>query len=392
MRVFFVVIVLLTMVLIYLLVAGGNLYTLESENSEYNDVITWVKKQNNPLPVTKARISAKQNSINLEDATHFYSINDRGFGTIQLSGNRLDPVLNINWYNLEGKPAGNREESWQHDAPLPVLRIDHASGNLVCIDLQNRIRIINPQGQVLNEFQILDSYQFHSENNAYVDLNNSLLSVAVTEILSSLDGSTKYKSSLRVFNLDGKVRMRFDLDEWRIRSLTGSVDGFMVAASFYRKKSGNPSYQFRTIVFNLEGNILLDQPVNCRRAFFNQKNDRLFLMNKDIGYLMDIISKSKIAEVKVKKQGNLYLSAVFMPPSGFLALQEGNAKPDQSGGRTSWIYDNIRIISLDNSGKEIDDLPVENITINKPAFWYNEESEKLFVGHRKGWKIYKVKL
>ena len=214
--------------------------------------------------------------------------------------------------------------------------------------------------------------------------------MALTEILSSSEGSPKYKSSVRVFNLEGKTHLRYNLDDWRIRSLTGSADGQLTAISLYRKTSGDTAYQFRTMVFDLEGNILIDQPVNCRQAIFNQKKDRLFLMDKNVGYLLDINGNSQIAKAQVEESEHLYLSAVFLPPSGFLVLQEGKAKADQRGDQTSWIYDNIRIVSLDNFGEEINNFPVENITINKPAFWYDEESEKLFVGHCKGWKIYKV--
>ncbi len=384
MQLLFAVITLLTMVFTYSLVAQDDLYTLEAENSGFKNISTWIKSSSQPLPVSRTRVLSLQNEIELTDAIFFYIDKDIGFGKKQLIGNQQNPLLKISWYDQNGEPFGTWQMPWYNDLPLPSIRIDHHSGNLVCVDLQNQIRIINSEGKISNQFRVLESYKYNSENNAYTDLNNGLLSVGITEIFPSLDGNPKYKSSIRVYELNGRLRMRFDLPEWQIRSLNGSSNGQLTAASFFRKDVEGSSHQFRTLVLDMEANIIVDQSVKARKTIFNHDNSMSYLLDKNVGYLLDIASNRLITETNVKDTENIYLSAVFTPPTNFIIIQEGKAKQEIADDQTSWIYDNIRILSLDNLGREKYDLPVDNITIDKPALWYDSKSKRAFCGTSPG--------
>jgi len=383
-------IILITFISSYFLLAGTKIYTLESENNDFSDVITWIDSKDQLLPVTRTEIRAKQSNIDLNEAKYFYSDRDKGFGTKRLSRSRQGTNLHIKWYDLEGKLSGQWHEPLLNDMPFPVVRIDHISGRLISVDYLNRVRVINSDGTISRQFQIVDSDKFHTENNTYIDLNNGLLHVGTTEIFPSINDRSKHKSTIYIFNLDGKVYQHFDLDEWRIRSLNGSQDGQIVAVSLFRMEKEGTSYQFRTVVLDIEGNVLLDHPVNCRKAVFNHNNSKIFLMDKNVGYLIDLQTQAQIAKTTVKDDGNIYLSAVFMPPSDLLAIQDGRAKQGQHEGRTSWIFSNIRIKSLNDLGQEISDLPIEDISVERPALWYDQETGRLVIGHRQGWKIFKV--
>lgn len=393
MRVAMIIIALLTIVLIFILSAGQNIYTLQSENSEHQNIITWMKNakiSDEPIPVNSQIIRLKKNTISLEAVSHFYFPETEFWGTTQRTGDPDNPELRVRWYDKDGIEIGAFKEKLIYDLPQPVYRVDPRTKNLISIDFLNHVHIISPEGEILSNFKIRPEYQYHSENIISVELADNLLFSALTEITPNRDGPAKYNSYIRMINLEGETEMAYDLADWQVRSAKASKSGQYFVVSFYQKNTQDQTFEFQTLIIDRDGTVINRIPVRFRQAYFSENDNRLLLMDKDTCYLLDITSEIPVSTFGVKEIGNLFLSAAFLGSSEMLAVQEGKLISGTPGTPTPWAYTNLHIRTFDQKGIEFNDRQLEDIKIYKPAFWYNDESQTLFIGHSTGWQIYHV--
>ena len=127
MRVIIITVFLLTIILIYILSAGSKILILQTENKNHKDVITWLNSKNSetaPLPVRRTDVLLTKKTISLESLSYFHTGTDEYIGTLDISGDKRKPELQVNWYNLEGDQIGIFREPWHYDFPYPVYRID----------------------------------------------------------------------------------------------------------------------------------------------------------------------------------------------------------------------------------------------------------------------------
>ena len=395
MRLFFLITFFLLSVLLYPVSAGSDLLTLRSEASGFADVRAWIQSADGgqiPLPAGHADIGMEPSILNHTKENFFYIASDLGFGFSHITRKGMDSILKVSWYLNDGKPAGQWQKSWPDDIPLPALRIDPDTGNLIAVDLTNHVRLINKNGLTIKDFTLLDTLHIHTENNAYIDYNGGLLAAGITEVNPGLASHPDYRTSIQVFTLDDKVIWYKSFPGWRIRSVNSSADGQFVAASFYRKETDQEKYLFRSMVFNAVGKVICDQPLRARQTLFNKKNNRVFFRDKSAGYLIDLTTGKQIAQIQSTDQDRLFLTAVFMSPSEYLAVQEGIAIRRPAENLSGWVYTQISIRAVDESGNEAALLPIDDIEVIKPVLTYDESLYDLFVGHRSGWRIYHLNL
>ena len=102
------------------------------------------------------------------------------------------------------------------------------------------------------------------------------------------------------------------------------------------------------------------------------------------------MKKFRLGSYTTKNKDNLFIAAAFLPPSDMVALEEGRPGSRPPKSDIPWIYDNIYIKTLDGKGAELDELPLNDITLYKPALKYNKDSQTLFIGHSNGWQLYRI--
>ncbi len=224
-----------------------------------------------------------------------------------------------------------------------------------------------------------------------MELINNRLVAGITEVIPGKDQSPGYFSSLRIVDLEGMTIMHHDVPEWQLQALKASDDGNFLAASFYKSDTDeNQTFQFQTTIFEETGNVVYRIPASFQQAIFNENSDRILLIDKNTCYLYDILNKTRIGIYKTHERGTLFLAATFLPPSNMVVLEEGKPGMGKPGTETPWAYDNIYIRIVDENGKELNDILIENITIFKPAFRFNKEDQTLFIGHSTGWQLYRI--
>jgi len=393
MRVAIIVIALLTIFFIIILSAGQNIYTLQSEKTEFENVITWMKnlkKANQPIPVYTDKIRFTTNTISLGTVSYFYSASSTFWGSVQRSGDADNPVLQVQWYDNDGVEVGIFSDKLTYDLPQPVYHVDPLTQRLISVDFLNRVRIISPEGKVLNGFNIRDEYQYHSENIFSAELVDNSLFTAATEISPRANDAPGYNSYIRIVDLEGETEMSYDLTGWQVRAAKASESGHFFAVSFYRRNTADQTFDFQTLILNRDGVVLNRLPFRFRQAFFSDNTKRILLLDKDSGYLLDISSEEPVSKFKVKDVENLFMSATFLGSSGMLAVEEGKLIAALPGSPTPWAYTNVHIRTFDQKGIELDDRLLEKVKIYTSAIWYNDQSETLFIGHSNGWQLYRV--
>jgi hypothetical protein len=394
MKVFLTVIAFLMVSLTYILLGGSILYTLQSENSDFNDIIKWIhtkKASSEPIPVNRGQIQLANRDIKYTSNLLLESETSNYIGTVEFLGEKRNPDLHIKWYSSDGNPVGAFIDSWQYDDPFPVYKINSETGDLIAVDIFTNVRIINPESQITNQYKILPEYRHNNENVIYTEVINNRLISAICEVIPVQDGNPVYKSSMRIFDLQGKPIMQFEKPGWQIQAMGVSPDGKNIGVSFYQWiDSPKSELQFNTLILEESGKIIFQIPVGFQNLVFNDDKSLLILMDKNSFHLFDLLKKQQIGSYSTLESNSLLLAAVFLSPSETIVLQEGKPLPGIPGSGTPWKYESIHIRTLSEEGEELNPLVIENITLFNPSLHYNKEKETLFIGHSTGWKLYKV--
>jgi WD40 repeat protein len=205
------------------------------------------------------------------------------------------------------------------------------------------------------------------------------------------DGNPVYKSSVRIFDSQGKPIMQFEKPGWQIQAMGISPDGKNIGVSFYQwTDSPKSEVQFNTLILEESGKIIFQIPVGFQNLIFNDDKSRLILIDKNSCHLFDLLKNQQIGSYSTQENNSLFLAAVFLSPSEAIILQEGKPGPGIPGSRTPWKYETIYIRTLSEEGEELNPLLIENITLFNPSLHYNKDNQTLFIGHSTGWKLYKV--
>lgn len=393
MRLAIIVISLLLLILIIVLTAGSKNLTLQSEHTSQEKVIVWLKsanRVNEPIPILQNYIQLGQTKIALEKKSLFYSNGNNYLGTIEKTGDRKNLILTIRWYDPNGSQIGQFIDPIKFDDPFPFYQIDSYSDNLVSVDIYNHVRIVDPSGELVKDFKIIEDYRYHSENMIEVLLQDQTLYVGITEILPQMENHSQYKSYIRVINLNGDVLLHHKMPGWQIRKIQNAKDGKYIAVSGYRKDIQNQSFKFLSRIIDRGGDIIYELPFRFRNAVFNDLNSQVLLMDKSSAKLIDLPTRRVTAELGARDTGNLFLTGIFLDESGKIVIEEGKISKTPSEGKTPWNYTDLKIRIFSKDGEEGNDLLLEGKTLYKPALWFNHESNSLFVGHSQGWQIYDV--
>jgi hypothetical protein len=376
-----IIISMLLIALAIFLTADTPAMLLQSEQSGYKNIYTWLGTEN---PIALSVQPARQTANRANRPVYFFSDSEEYYGMVQHNGK----ILDISWYDADQKLQAKFSENWDFDIPLPKYHINSRQNSIIRVDITNRIRFYDTTGKIQNEIHLFKNKKYNSENNTFfrhIPQKDYLL-IGFKHAFAGDNETGAYTSYVTMIDMAGNELYTQEFAGWQLNGLTISNDGAHVLLPMHTYLVENDQFVFRTVLLDANGNIVAEFPLQHNHAFFNSATNKAVFYKNETAWLLDVANNQIIKRIDVPNQKVIFMNGLFLEEKESLVLQTAEV----TGTKQGWAYTNIAVTVLDHKGNPVQELALDNITQFRPVLRYDKNNQQLFIGHSSGYQYYSI--
>jgi hypothetical protein len=256
------------------------------------------------------------------------------------------------------------------------------------VDIFNRIRFYNADGQMKYEIPLYKNIAYNNENNTYCRFieEKDQLVVGVKQVYPVSDLEQGYNSYLTLIDTDGNELFSLRFPDWQINGVSASHNGDYFLIPLHKYITEKKRFIFRTLLINNHGRIIDDIPLQHNKAVFNNNSSLVTFFKNEQAWLYDIAQNKIISDFKIADSDRIYLTGLFIDDKGILVLQQGEVFKEN----LNWAFREIKLDLISYEGQLIAEHDIRDITQFTSVLRYDKLNDQLFIGHRTGYQYFTI--